>query len=135
MLYRRTGALAFLTIGRSDVNDTIHPLVVGAPEAMEYFPRVLHTTNEQFALRFDNWGCNKDAVGVDLSYSRLRRECTMMITDGLGKCLLSTIFRPLSLTCLHCIIERKVNKRVEMRYKDYDRFILEYVPFTSLLFR
>ncbi|KAJ7748994.1 hypothetical protein B0H16DRAFT_1725379 [Mycena metata] len=105
LLYRRTGALAFLTIGRSDVNDTIHPLVVGAPEAMEYFPRVLHTTNEQFALRFDNWGCNKDAVGVDLTYSRLRRECTMMITDGL---------------------ERKVNKRVEMRYKDYDRFILDH---------
>ncbi|KAJ7039007.1 hypothetical protein C8F04DRAFT_1179335 [Mycena alexandri] len=89
-LHRRTGAIAFFAIGRSSVNDTIRPVVTGTTQVFDYFPQVLRTTTEQFAIRFDNWTCNKDQVAVDLSYQTLRRECTGMILEGL---------------------ERKINKR------------------------
>ncbi|KAJ7026601.1 hypothetical protein C8F04DRAFT_1267976 [Mycena alexandri] len=103
-LHRRTGAIAFFAIGRSSVNDTIRP-VVATTQVFDYFPQVLRTTTKQFAIRFDNWTCNKDQVAVDLSYQTLRRECTGMISEGL---------------------ERKINKKVNMRYEDYDRFVLEH---------
>ncbi|KAJ7016696.1 hypothetical protein C8F04DRAFT_1201691 [Mycena alexandri] len=89
------GAVAFFTIGRSSVNDTISIPWSPAP------PRPSITSLKSCAPHlnsspsgFDNWTCNKDEVGVDLSYQTLRRECTMMISDGL---------------------ERKINKKVNMR--------------------
>lgn len=82
---KRTGAFAFLAIGRSDVGDTLRPTCVGVGEALQYFPRILHTTPEQFAVKFDNYTVNKDTVGLDLSSQTLRRETTSMISEGLGK--------------------------------------------------
>ncbi|KAJ7017831.1 hypothetical protein C8F04DRAFT_1331374 [Mycena alexandri] len=104
-LYRRTGAVAFITIGRSDVNDTLKPTCLGVADAIPFFPRILHTTADQFAIRFDNYTVNKDAIGLDLGYQTLRRDCTSLVSENL---------------------EQKINKKVSMRYEDYDRFVLDH---------
>ncbi|KAJ7027584.1 hypothetical protein C8F04DRAFT_1189390 [Mycena alexandri] len=104
-LYRRTGAVDFITIGRSDVHDTLKPTCLGVADTIPFFPRILHTTAEQFAIRFDNYTVNKDAIGLDLGYQTLRRDCTSLVSENL---------------------EHKINKKVNMRYEDYDRFVLDH---------
>lgn len=83
------------------MNDTLKPACLGVAEALPFFPRILHTTPDQFAVRFDNYTINKDAVGLDIGYQTLRRDCTSLISEGLGKCLrpYARCQRPLSLTC------------------------------------
>lgn len=88
LLLKRTGAVGFCAIGRSDVADTIRPACVGPPvEALQYFTRIMHTTSDQFALRFDHYTVNRLNAGLELSGQALRTTCTSLIGDGLGRLL------------------------------------------------
>ncbi|KAJ7034811.1 hypothetical protein C8F04DRAFT_1259490 [Mycena alexandri] len=104
LLYKRTGAIGFCCIGRSDVGDTLKPACVGR-EAVKFFPHVLHTTDNQFAMKFDNYTCNRDLVGTEVNFNTLRSQTIGMIGDGL---------------------ERATGKKIQMKYNDYDSLLTEY---------
>ncbi|KAJ7777418.1 hypothetical protein B0H16DRAFT_1879477 [Mycena metata] len=101
LLQQRTGAIGFCVVARSDVNDTLEPACVGTEEAEKFFVQVLHTTNSQFAIKFDNYGVDREAiVGQGLrKCDALRRQTVSMIADGL---------------------ERAVGKPTAMKYPQYD---------------
>lgn len=98
LLYKRTGAIGFCCIGRSDVGDTLKPACVGR-EAVKFFPHVLHTTDNQFAMKFDNYTCNRDSVGTEVNFNTLRSQTIGMIGDGLGKYLIPPVAPAVTLTC------------------------------------
>ncbi|KAJ7023082.1 hypothetical protein C8F04DRAFT_1193743 [Mycena alexandri] len=104
LLYKRTGAIGFCCIGRSDIGDTLKPACVGR-EAVKFFPHVLHTTDNQFAMKFDNYTCNRDSVGREVNFNTLRSQTIGMIGDGL---------------------ERATGKKIQMKYNDYDSLLTEY---------
>ncbi|KAJ7017228.1 hypothetical protein C8F04DRAFT_1200844 [Mycena alexandri] len=105
LLNKRTGAIAFCCIGRSDVNDTLNPACVGTEDALKFFPQILQTTDEQFAVKFDNYGVNRDAVGLAGSFDFLRKDTVARISDGLF---------------------RATGKHVHMKYGDYDDLLTDY---------
>ncbi|KAJ7722195.1 hypothetical protein B0H16DRAFT_1600936 [Mycena metata] len=104
-LWERTGALALLVIGRSDVANTLKLGIYGVPDALDYFTQVMHCTPNQFCLKFDHYGVNRVAVGLEVGYATLRKETTAMITDHL---------------------ESKISKKVHMKYNNYDSMLTEY---------
>ncbi|KAJ7021720.1 hypothetical protein C8F04DRAFT_1273385 [Mycena alexandri] len=95
--------VSFCCIGRSDVGDTLKPACVGR-EAVKFFPHVLHTTDNQFAMKFDNYTCNRDSVGTEVNFNTLRSQTIGMIGDGL---------------------ERATGKKIQMKYNDYDSLLTE----------
>ncbi|KAJ7716713.1 hypothetical protein B0H16DRAFT_1741048 [Mycena metata] len=103
-LHHQTGAFAFITVGRSNVNNSIQPGCSSPPEALQFFPRMMKQTPGQFGLKFDNYTCNMDAANLELSYQDLRRDTTAAITTALERC---------------------INRKVPMCYGEYDRFIQE----------
>ncbi|KAJ7711581.1 hypothetical protein B0H16DRAFT_1745053 [Mycena metata] len=105
LLNKRTGAEAFCVIGRSDVHDTIKPGVVGTPNSFKFFPQILRTTHDQFAIKFDNFGINRDEIGLSAGFDALRKSTISMISDG-----------------LHCA----TGKHLQMKYEDYDDILSDY---------
>ncbi|KAJ7029054.1 hypothetical protein C8F04DRAFT_1265271 [Mycena alexandri] len=105
LLKPRTGAVAFLVIARSSVTDTIKPQTCGTPEALAFFPQVLRTTDSDFALKFDNYGCNMETIGLHSTYDFLRKDTIKLISDGLF---------------------RATGKHLQMKYEDYDDIPSEY---------
>ncbi|KAJ7044287.1 hypothetical protein C8F04DRAFT_1250230 [Mycena alexandri] len=67
LLNKRTGAIGFCAIARSDVNDTLRPVCVGTEDALKFFPQILQTTDEQFAVKFDNFGINQEDTVARIS--------------------------------------------------------------------
>lgn len=88
-MHKRTGAIGFCAIGRSCITDTLKPACVGTADALKFFPQILHTTDDQFALKFDSYGINKELIGVTANFDTLRKDTIKMISDGLCKFSLS----------------------------------------------
>ncbi|KAJ7805217.1 hypothetical protein B0H13DRAFT_1930284 [Mycena leptocephala] len=82
-LQKRTGAIGVCVIGRSSVSDTLVPMCVGPEEATQYFPQVLRSTSDQFALKFDHYTVNRGVAALDLGSNEMRKAVTDGISDAL----------------------------------------------------
>ncbi|KAJ7034182.1 hypothetical protein C8F04DRAFT_1260187 [Mycena alexandri] len=105
LLNKRTGAIGFCAIARSDVNDTLKPVCVGTEDALKFFPQILQTTDKQFAVKFDNFGVNREVVGLGGTFDFLRKDTVARISDGLF---------------------RATGKHLHMKYGDYDDLLTDY---------
>ncbi|KAJ7711493.1 hypothetical protein B0H16DRAFT_1480279, partial [Mycena metata] len=101
----QTGALTFLVVARSDVDDTLRPGIYGPNEALDYFPHCMSMTGHQFTLKYNHWAVNCDATALDVGYAALRKETTGLIANSL---------------------EAKVGKKVIMKYSDYDAILTDH---------
>ncbi|KAJ7029132.1 hypothetical protein C8F04DRAFT_1265180 [Mycena alexandri] len=66
---------------------------------------LLNKRTGAIGLCFDNYGVNRDSIGVGVTFDVLRKQTIQMISDGL---------------------ERAVNKKIAMKYADYDDIPTEY---------
>ncbi|KAJ7869817.1 hypothetical protein B0H13DRAFT_1896501 [Mycena leptocephala] len=101
-LQKRTGAIGVCIIGRSSMSDTLLPACIGLEEGRQYFPQVLRSTADQFALKFDHFTVNQGAAGLELGSNELRKAVADGISDGL---------------------EQRLGKKVTMKYGEYDRLV------------
>ncbi|KAJ7729143.1 hypothetical protein B0H16DRAFT_1734310 [Mycena metata] len=100
-MQERTGALAFLVVARSDVDDTLRPGIYGSNEALDYFPHCMSMTGHQFTLKYDHWAVNRDATALDVGCVNPQY-------------------------CLPLQTEAKVGKKVIMKYSDYDAILTDH---------
>ncbi|KAJ7018315.1 hypothetical protein C8F04DRAFT_1199099 [Mycena alexandri] len=105
LLQKRTGAIGFCVVARSDVHDTLRPACVGTEEARSFFTHILHTTDAQFAIKFDNFGVSKESAGGGLKFEFLRSQSIQMIGQGL---------------------ERAAGAKANMKYADYDDILTDF---------
>ncbi|KAJ7912925.1 hypothetical protein B0H13DRAFT_2326847 [Mycena leptocephala] len=101
-LQKRTGAIGVCIIGRSSVSDTLLPACIGPEEGRQYFPLVLPSTADQFALKFDHFTVNRGAAGLELGSNELRKA----VTDGISDAL-----------------EQRLGRKVTMKYGEYDQLV------------
>ncbi|KAJ7893239.1 hypothetical protein B0H13DRAFT_2339731 [Mycena leptocephala] len=104
-LQKRTGAIGVCVIGRSSVSDTLVPACVGPEEATQYFPQVLRSTSDQFALKFDHYTVNRGVAALDLGSNEMRKA----VTDGISDAL-----------------EQRLGRKVTMKYGEYDQLVATY---------
>ncbi|KAJ7027035.1 hypothetical protein C8F04DRAFT_1189984 [Mycena alexandri] len=105
LLRKRTGAIGFCAIAHSSITDTLKPACVGTEEAMKFFPQILHTTEEQFAVKFNNYGINKEVIVLGGNFEFLRKDTIARIAEGLF---------------------RAMGKHLHMKYGDYDDLLTDY---------
>ncbi|KAJ7852557.1 hypothetical protein B0H13DRAFT_1904556 [Mycena leptocephala] len=104
-LQKRTGAISVCVIGRSSVSDTLAPACVGPEEGRQYFPQVLRSTPDQFAVKFDHYTVNRGVGGLELGSNELHKA----VADGISDAL-----------------EQRIGKKVTMKYGDYDQLVAAY---------
>ncbi|KAJ7913427.1 hypothetical protein B0H13DRAFT_2326281 [Mycena leptocephala] len=101
-LQKSTGAIGVCIIGRSSVSDMLLPACIGPEEGRQYFPQILRSTADQFALKFDHFTVNRGAAGLELGSNELRKAVADGISDGL---------------------EQRLGKKVIMKYGEYDQLV------------
>ncbi|KAJ7810663.1 hypothetical protein B0H13DRAFT_2384489 [Mycena leptocephala] len=101
-LQKRTGAIGVCIIRRSSVSDMLLPVCIGPEEGRQYFPQVLRSTADQFALKFDHFTVNQGAAGLELGSNELRKA----VTDGISDAL-----------------EQRLGRKVTMKYGEYDQLV------------
>ncbi|KAJ7873783.1 hypothetical protein B0H13DRAFT_2348865 [Mycena leptocephala] len=104
-LQKRTGAIGVCVIGWSSVSDLLAPACVGPEEGRQYFPQVLRSTPDQFAVKFDHYTVNRGVGGLELGSNELRKA----VADGISDAL-----------------EQRIGKKVTMKYGDYDQLVAVY---------